>query len=158
MRIFLALAVSALTLGACAPQVHESAGIPSTSDLVRPHPAAPQTLARSTAYNPPIVRATPTPASSAHAYSYLDATGTKRHKAMAYKPLDECTTWNTAYAMHEMAGKYQCAALYQPGDLMEYRFVVFRDAHGLAYTTGSDGRWIRNPAYDGYVRGDQPHR
>lgn len=80
------------------------------------------------------------------------------HPTVAYEALHECTNWNTAYAMHEMAGKYQCAALYTPGTVQAYRFVVFRDAHGNAYTTGTDGRWVRNPAYDGYVQGDQPHR
>lgn len=80
------------------------------------------------------------------------------HPTVAYEPVAGCTSWNTAYAMHAMAGKYECAALYTPGNLTAYRFVVFRDANGLAYTTGRDGRWVRNPAYDGYVAGDQPHR
>jgi hypothetical protein len=80
------------------------------------------------------------------------------HPSIAYEPLHGCTSWNTAYAMHEMAGKFECAALYTPGRLQAYRFVVFRDAHGNAYTTARDGRWERNPAYDGFVQGDQPHR
>lgn len=80
------------------------------------------------------------------------------HPSPAYEPIAGCGSWNTAYAMHEMAGKYECAVLYRPGTLSAYRFVVFRDPNGLAYTTNSDGRWIRNTAYDGYVNGDQPHR
>ena len=88
----------------------------------------------------------------------ITAQGQLLRPSPAYAPLAGCTTWNTAYAMHEMAGKYECEAMYKPGSLTAYRFSVFRDAHGLAYTTNSLGQWQRNPSYDGYVAGVQPHR
>lgn len=141
MRVLRTLALlSPLGLAACADPAPHSVALPShTVGVVSTVPVD-------------VVRPQPIPSNHLRIHPH------PTHPSPAYEPIAGCTSWNTAYAMHAMAGKYECAVLYRPGTLSAYRFVVFRDPNGLAYTTNHDGRWIRNPSYDGYVNGDQPHR
>lgn len=137
---FLAVVCAPLVVGACASTVPTGVAIPDNTVAVVS--AAPVSTQR-----PPLTRV-----------ERLRINAHPTHPSVAYEAVAGCTSWNTAYAMHAMAGKYECAAFYSPGTLSAYRFVVFRDANGLAYTAARDGRWTRNPAYDGFVQGDQPHR
>lgn len=67
---------------------------------------------------------------------------------VVYRRAGGCTTPNTAYAMHHMAGKYECAILYTGAAHAGTGEVVFRDWLGRAYTPDSYGNWVRNSEYD----------
>lgn len=141
IRTIPALGLALLALGACAP-------------TMRPHGVAVPSATVAVVANAPVTTVRPGFGVEERMAIHQHPT----HPSVAYAPVTGCVSANTAYAMHEMAGKYECSVLYNPGTLTSYRFSVFRDAHGRAYTTDAGGRWKRNPAYDGYVAGDQPHR
>lgn len=69
-------------------------------------------------------------------------------RVVIYERTASCTTPNTGYAMHHMAGKFECAVLYTSEAHDGSADVIFRDWLGRAYTPDQYGVWKRLPEYD----------
>jgi hypothetical protein len=71
---------------------------------------------------------------------------------IVYRPVGECTSPNENYTMHHMAGKFECAVLYDQATRQfapnGYRQVMFRDWLGRGYAPNAQGVWVPAQTYN----------